>query len=62
MLMGRGVDIPMLVILLGALGGMMLSGIMGLFTGAVVLAVMYTLFMAWIDENNETEKIVAENK
>jgi predicted PurR-regulated permease PerM len=60
--MGRGVDIPMLVILLGALGGMMLSGIMGLFTGAVVLAVMYTLFMAWIDENNETEKIVAENK
>ncbi len=54
MLMGRGVDIPMLVILLGALGGMMLSGIMGLFTGAVVLAVMYTLFMAWIDENSET--------
>jgi predicted PurR-regulated permease PerM len=52
----------MLVILLGALGGMMLSGIMGLFTGAVVLAVMYTLFMAWIDENNATEKIVAENK
>jgi len=51
MLMGRGVDIPMLVILLGALGGMMLSGIMGLFTGAVVLAVMYTLFMSWIAEN-----------
>lgn len=53
MLMGRGVDIPMLVILIGALGGMMLSGIMGLFTGAVVLAIMYTLFMAWIAENDE---------
>ena len=53
LLMGRGVDIPMLVILLGALGGMMLSGIIGLFVGAVVLAIMYTLFMAWLDENNE---------
>ncbi len=50
MLMGRGVDIPMLVILIGALGGMMLFGIIGLFVGAVVLAIMYTLFMAWIDE------------
>ena len=50
MLMGRGVDIPMLVILLGALGGMMMFGIIGLFVGAVVLAIMYTLFMAWLDE------------
>ncbi len=49
-LMGRGVDIPMLVILIGALGGMMLFGIIGLFVGAVVVAIMYTLFMAWIDE------------
>lgn len=59
MLMGRGVDIPMLVILLGALGGMMLFGIIGLFVGAIVLAIMYTLFMAWLDEvdqkNGETE-------
>ena len=51
--MSRGVDIPMLVILLGALGGMMLSGIIGLFVGAVVLAIMYTLFMAWMDEEQE---------
>ncbi len=49
-LMGRGVDAPMLVILLGALGGMMLSGIIGLFVGAVVVAITYTLFMAWIEE------------
>ncbi len=53
LLMGRGVDIPMLVILLGALGGMMLFGIIGLFVGAVVLAIMYTLFMAWLDEIEE---------
>ena len=43
--MGRGVEAPMLVILIGALGGMMLSGIIGLFVGAVVVAIMYTLFM-----------------
>lgn len=49
-LMGRGVDIPMLVILIGALGGMMLSGIIGLFVGAVVVAISYTLFTAWVDE------------
>lgn len=49
MLMGRGVDIPMLVILLGALGGMMMSGIVGLFVGAVVLALGYKLLMAWLE-------------
>ena len=48
-LMGRGLDIPMLVLLLGSLGGMILSGIMGLFVGAVVLAVIYRLFTAWLD-------------
>ena len=52
-LMGRGVDIPMLVLLIGALGGMMLSGIIGLFVGAVVVAISYTLFKAWVDEQEE---------
>lgn len=51
LLMGRGVDIPMLVILIGALGGMMVSGIIGLFVGAVVVAISYTLFMAWVEED-----------
>ncbi len=40
---------PMLVILLGAIGGMMLSGIIGLFIGAVILALGYELFIAWLD-------------
>lgn len=52
LLMGRGVAIPMLVILIGALGGMMLSGIIGLFVGAVVVAISYTLFMAWVEEES----------
>jgi predicted PurR-regulated permease PerM len=46
--LGRGVDVPMLVILLGAIGGMMLSGVLGLFVGAVGLALSYKLFMAWL--------------
>ena len=50
MLLGRGVDVPMLVILLGAIGGMITSGIIGLFIGAVILALGYQLFRFWIDE------------
>lgn len=52
-LMARGVDTPMLVILLGAIGGMMLSGIVGLFVGAVVLSITYTVFMAWVNEKEQ---------
>ena len=39
----------MLVILVGAIGGMMLSGLVGLFTGAVTLALAYKIFMAWLE-------------
>ena len=59
-LMGRGVDAPMLVILIGALGGMMSAGIIGLFVGAVIVAVSYTIFMAWIDEQPSTESLDIE--
>jgi len=52
--LGRGVDIPMLVILLGAIGGMLAFGILGLFVGAVVLAVSYKLMMAWLRGDNAT--------
>ncbi len=47
--LGRGMATPMLVILLGAIGGMMMSGIIGLFVGAIVLALGYELFMAWLN-------------
>jgi predicted PurR-regulated permease PerM len=56
LLLGRGLDTPMLVILLGAIGGMIYSGIIGLFTGAVVLAVAYELFIAWLAQDGEQEK------
>jgi len=48
MLMGRGMDIPMIVILLGAIGGMIYAGIIGLFIGAVFLAFSYKVFLAII--------------
>ena len=49
LLMGRGLDVPMAIILVGTIGGMLTSGIVGLFIGAVVLAVGYKLFMTWLD-------------
>jgi len=48
MLLGRGTGVPMLVILLGAIGGLVASGIIGLFLGAVLLAMGYELFRAWL--------------
>jgi len=50
MLMGRGLDIPMPVILIGAIGGMIMSGIIGLFAGAVILSIWYKLFGLWLDQ------------
>jgi predicted PurR-regulated permease PerM len=50
LLLGRGLDVPMLVILVGAIGGMILAGLIGLFVGAVTLALAYRIFMAWLGE------------
>ena len=47
-LLGRGVDVPVLVILLGAIGGMLAWGIIGLFVGSVVLGLGYELFRIWL--------------
>jgi predicted PurR-regulated permease PerM len=49
MLLGRGVDVPMPVVLIGALGGMVVGGFIGLFLGAVLLAVGYAIFMDWVN-------------
>ena len=53
MLMGRGLDIPMPVILIGAIGGMIMSGIIGLFAGAVILSIFYKLFTLWMQQQAE---------
>ena len=52
-MLGRGVDAPMPVILIGALCGMATSGILGMFIGATALALGYQIFMRWVDDNPE---------
>jgi len=42
--------VPTLVIFLGAIGGFILTGLLGLFTGAIVLSAGYRLMMYWVDE------------
>jgi len=55
LMLGRGVDAPMPVILLGALGGMGTGGILGMFVGAVVLALGYQIFMHWVENNPDRD-------
>jgi predicted PurR-regulated permease PerM len=53
LLMGRGSRIPIVIIFIGVIGGMIFSGIIGLFVGPVVLALGYELFRAWVFEGEE---------
>jgi predicted PurR-regulated permease PerM len=53
LMLGRGVEAPMPVILLGALGGMAAAGILGMFVGATLLALGYQIFKGWVAANPE---------
>jgi predicted PurR-regulated permease PerM len=48
--LGRGLDTPVLVILIGVIGGTISYGITGLFLGPIVLAVIWNLLTAWIND------------
>ena len=52
LLLGRGVAVPIAVVFLGAIGGFVALGLVGLFLGAIVLSVAYKLFLAWLDESS----------
>jgi len=54
LLMGHGSSVPMLILFMGSLGGFMAGGILGLFVGAVILSLGYTVFMAWVDDDAAT--------
>lgn len=58
MLLGRGVEAPMPIILIGALGGMVSGGFIGLFLGPILLAIGYQIFMAWVNESEQTDPAV----
>ena len=53
LMLGRGVDVPMPIILVGALGGMAAAGILGMFVGATLLALAYQVFTGWVQNNEE---------
>ncbi|MDZ4667002.1 MAG: AI-2E family transporter [bacterium] len=48
-LLGNDANVPMIVIFIGVVGGFMYSGFIGLFLGAIVLSICYTLFQFWIE-------------
>jgi predicted PurR-regulated permease PerM len=53
LLLGRGVPVPIVVVFIGAIGGFLAMGIIGLFVGPIVLSVGYKLFLAWLEEGIE---------
>jgi predicted PurR-regulated permease PerM len=55
-LIKQGVDLPMLLVIAGVIGGLLAFGLIGIFVGPVVLAVAYTLFTAWIDQDGAISK------
>ncbi|MNI34775.1 putative inner membrane protein [compost metagenome] len=58
-LIKRGADLPLILILVGVIGGLLALGIIGLFIGPVVLAVGYTLLDAWIKEGDLQPEMTA---
>lgn len=56
LMLGRGVDVPMPVVLIGALGGMASGGILGMFVGATGLALGYEIFMHWVRNSADSDQ------
>lgn len=54
-LIRKGLDIPLLLILAGVIGGLIAFGLLGIFIGPTVLAVAYTLFNSWIGEDRKVQ-------
>jgi predicted PurR-regulated permease PerM len=59
LLLGRGVPVPIVVVFLGAIGGFMAMGIVGLFVGPILLSVGYKLFLAWLSPDIEPRRDVS---
>ncbi len=47
-IMGQGSSLPSLVIFLGAIGGFIAFGFIGLFLGAMILSLTYKLYLSWV--------------
>ena len=55
LMLARGVEAPMPVILLGALGGLAAAGILGMFVGATLLALGYQVLAGWVASNPDSK-------
>ena len=55
LLLGRGVDVPMIVVVVGAIGGLLAMGVIGLFVGAIVLVLGYAALVAWLERETNAE-------
>ena len=53
-IMGRGAPVPLLVIFLGAIGGFISMGFIGLFVGAVILSIGFKLFGVWLEDISQS--------
>jgi predicted PurR-regulated permease PerM len=49
-LMTKGAGLPMLLMFAGVVGGLLAFGLIGIFVGPVVLAISYTLLLAWMSD------------
>lgn len=61
-LLGKGAPAPMLVVFLGAIGGFIMSGFIGLFTGAIVLTLGYKLITGWLIPGVENTEALPETE
>ena len=55
-LMGHGAPVPLLVIFLGAIGGFISMGFIGLFVGAVILSIGFKLFWVWLEDISQSNR------
>lgn len=61
-LIKKGAKLPLILIFAGVIGGLVAFGIIGLFIGPVVLAVIYTLLQAWVEEKTDMEESLSDSQ
>lgn len=52
-LLAKGLKTPMVLIILGAFGGVLLHGIIGLFIGTVLMAVLHQMYTHWVSNKDQ---------
>jgi predicted PurR-regulated permease PerM len=60
--MGKGAPAPMLIVFMGTIGGFIANGFIGLFTGAIILTIVYNLMTQWININTPEKTLITEKE